>query len=67
MLALLAIAAITPSPQPSRAKATASVRIHRSARVTSSDWEDAAPHRKREITIRDEKGEKLVIRVIEFE
>ena len=67
MLALLAIAATAGSPAPSRAKATATVRIYRSVRVSPSDWKGAASHRKREITVYDKKGEKLVIRVIEFE
>ena len=66
MLMLTAITSIAVAPDSNRVWARATVRIYRSVRLTPTDWKSAPARQKREVVI-DENGEKLTIRLIEFE
>ena len=66
MLLLTIITSLALMPELDRPTALIAVRILRSVRLTSSDWESAPAHQKREVLI-DENGEKLTVRLIEFQ
>lgn len=53
--------------QPSSAKATATVRIVRSARSSQREWQQTPASRRSERVIRDEKGHKIIVKLIEYE
>lgn len=65
---LVALAATFAEPETVLAQqAKAVVRIHRAATASAEDWNKAPVLEKREITIRGEQGEPVVIRLIEHQ
>jgi len=63
LLALHASAA----PLEPRREATAAVRIERRSIATREEWNAIPKSRRREVTIRDEQGRELLLRLIENE
>lgn len=71
MLLLLASASLTvtpPVPAPkAEARARASVRIVRAATASRKIWEQRPEGSRSEIVIRDERGQPLLLRLIEYQ
>jgi len=66
MLLAAALAAVTPSPAP-RAQATASVRIERPVSVSAVGWEQLPKSKRSERIVRDERGQLVLLRLVECE
>ena len=67
MLAILMAAAVaTPVPTSVSTRAEARIRILTPGTGTKVDWDKMPPKRRGEI-VRDEYGQKSIIRVIDFE
>jgi len=68
MLLLFASAAITVSKPPAaQAQATATIRIERPAIASDKEWEHSPKASRREIIRRDERGQPMLLRVIEYQ
>jgi hypothetical protein len=66
MLLAAALAAVTPSPAP-HARATASVRIERPVSVSAVGWEQLPKSKRSERIVRDERGQLVLLRLVECE
>jgi len=66
MLLAAVVAAVTPSPVP-RAQATASVRIERPVSVSAVGWEQLPKSKRSERIVRDERGQLVLLRLVECE
>jgi hypothetical protein len=68
---LLLAAQGLPEPQPAdvrpKAEARASVRVERPAIANRKAWEDSSASARRVVTIRDERGQPVLVRVIEYQ
>ena len=64
---LLAVIATVTTPSQVGVMARATVRIYSAAKVTSTEWEKAPALHKREKVIRGDNGERLRLRLIEYE
>ena len=69
MLLLFASAAITTVSKPpaAQAQATATIRIERPAIASDKEWEHSPKASRREIIRRDERGQPMLLRVIEYQ
>jgi hypothetical protein len=64
-VALSAQATPAPSPPIVAVQATATVRIERPSTVTARDWERMPQAMRREVIVRDERGQPLLLRLVE--
>ena len=69
MLLLFASAVITivAKPPTAEARATATIRIERPAIASDKEWEHSPKASRREIIRRDERGQPMLLRVIEYQ
>jgi hypothetical protein len=67
MLLLLAHALSAPPPVRTQVQATASVRIERAATANLKEWEKSPKDSRREIVVRDERGQSVRVRVIDYQ
>jgi hypothetical protein len=73
MLLLTAIAAITAIPSgggdrgSATSLATATVRIEHAIRIDRELWTQASESKRREKVVTDEKGERVLLRLVEME
>jgi hypothetical protein len=65
LVALSAQASPAPSQPIVAVQATATVRIERPSTVTASDWHRMPPQMKREVIVRNEQGQPLLLRLVE--
>ena len=61
------IASGLPHSPLAEARATATIRIERPAIASGQEWKRASKSSRREITIRDERGQPVVVRLIEYQ
>lgn len=67
MFLFLASTAVTLAPPArSEAQATASIRIERPAIANSKAWDRTPAASRRQIIVRDEHGQPVLVRIIEF-
>jgi hypothetical protein len=66
MLLAAALAAVPPSSAV-HAEATASVRIERPVSVRAVDWDRLARSKRSERIVRDERGQLVLLRLVECE
>ena len=66
LVSLISYAAALPVAS-AQVQATASVRIERAALANKDEWEEAPKSSRREIFVRREGGEAVLVRVIEYE
>jgi len=68
MVLILASTAATLAP-PTRieTQATATIRIERPAIANSKEWQRSPVTSRREIIVRDEHGQPVLVRIIEFQ
>jgi len=65
---LAIIAAIASSPTlPADGQARAAVRIERPAVGAADQWKNAAPSARRQIVRADEKGNLIVMRIVDYQ
>jgi hypothetical protein len=67
MLPPIAVHAPDPAPPRAVATATATVRVERPATASKEDWEHAPRSARRELIVRDKDGQRVLLRLIEFE
>lgn len=67
LLFVVANATRPPALRQSEVRSIASVRIERPAIVNRKEWERAASTSRREIVVRDELGQPVLVRVIEYQ
>jgi hypothetical protein len=68
MLLLLATdAPYSARPVRAEVQATANARIERAATASRKAWEQSPKASRREIIVRDERGQSILIRVIEYQ
>ena len=69
LLLLAASASAAPPTQPARAgaQAIAVIRIERPAVGSGASWEQAPPWQRREVIRRGERGEPVLIRLIDYQ
>ena len=65
MLALAVAASSSPAPR--QVQSIAIVRIEKPASADKQAWEHAPKSSRREITIRDARGQPVLLRVIQYE
>jgi hypothetical protein len=65
LIALSAQASPAPSQPIVAVQATATVRIERPSTVTARGWDRLPPQMKREVIVRDEQGQPLLLRLVE--
>jgi len=64
---LAAKVAPLPAPRHATAQSIASARIERPAVANRKRWEHAPPTSRREMLVRDERGQPLLLRIIEYQ
>jgi hypothetical protein len=64
---LLALVELVAQGLPPSTHATVTVRIERPAVATRDDWERAPSASRREMIIRDERGQRIIVRLIEYQ
>ena len=69
MLLLIASTTIATVSRPpaTQAQATATIRIERPAIASDKEWEHSPKASRREIIRRDERGQPMLLRVIEYQ
>jgi len=65
--AMAAMTAPSPPPAQSHSQATATVRIERPAIANSKEWDRAPKAGRREIVRRDEGGQTVLLRLVEYQ
>jgi len=60
-------AASPPAATHVQVRSTVSVRIERSVTASRKEWERAPKASRREIVVRDERGNPLLVRLIEYQ
>jgi hypothetical protein len=66
LIATTAVAAVPPPPRPAQVQARAIVRIMRPAIASSKAWELSPKGARKETIRRDERGEPVLLRLIEY-
>lgn len=69
LLPLLAAAIAAPPVPPAQvgAQATATIRVVQGVAATRRTWEQSSQLRRREVIVRGEQGQPVLLRLIEFE
>jgi hypothetical protein len=67
LLANTALAALPVTPARAEAQAIATIRIERPAIASSRAWEDSPKGSRREVIRRDERGQPLLLRLIDYQ
>lgn len=67
MLWLLAVSATLAQRPAVIARAQATVRIERAARASADDWGRRAQSQEREVIVRDEAGNRIRLRLAEYQ
>ena len=59
--------AVLASPPPAIAQAVATIRIERPAVANSKSWAEAPRSSRREIVIQDERGQRILVRLVDYQ
>ena len=67
MLLFIASNVIASVNPPQSASAVARIRVERGVAASAKEWQRPSPAKRREIIIEDRHGQKILLRLLEFE